>query len=479
MFYRSAHYFLYCVIYSPGWFTLIAVLRKCPLFPVLCDLFTWLIPTNHCFTEVPIISCTVKFIHLADSDWSLFYRSGNYFLYCVIYSPSWFSLIAVLQKCPLFPVLCDLFTQLILTDRCFTEVSIISCTVWFIHPADSHWLLFYRSVHYFLYCVIYLPGWFPLFPVLCDLFTWLILTDPCFTQLPTISCTVWFIHPADSHWSMFYTSAHYFLYCAIYLPGWLPLITVLQKCPLFPVLCDLFTQLILTDRCFTEVSIISDTVWFIYLADSHWSLFYRSAHYFLYCVIYSPSWFPLIAVLQKCKLFPVLFDLFTQLILTDRCFTQVPTISCTVWCIYPADSYWSLFYRSAHYFLYCVIYSPSWFSLIAVLHNCPLFPVLCDLFTQLILTDPCFTQVPNISCTVWFIHLADSHWLLFYRSAHYFLYCVIYSPGWFSLIAVLQKCPLFPVLCDLFTQLILTDCCFTEVSIISCTVWLIYLADYH
>ena len=207
----------------------------------------------------------------------------------------------------------------------------------------------------------------------------------------------------------------------IYSPGWFALIAVLQKCPLFPVVYDLFTWLIRTDRCFTEVPTISCTVWFIHLVDLHWSLFYRSAHYFLYCVIYSPGWFSLIAVLQKCPLFPVLCDLLTLLIRTDRCFTEVPTISCTVWFTYLVDSHWSLFYRSAHYFLYCVIYLPCWFALIAVLQKCPLFPVLCDLLTLLIRTDRCFTEVPTISCSVWFIYLVDSHWSLFYRSAHYFL----------------------------------------------------------
>ena len=364
----------------------------------------------------------------------------------MIYLPGWYSLIAGLQKCPLFPVLCDLFTWLILTDHCFTEVSAISCTMWFIHLVDSHWSLFYRSVHYFLYYVIYSPGWFSLiavlqkcqlFSVLCDLFTWLILTDLCFTEVSTISCIMWFIHLVDSNWSLFYRSAHYFLYCVIYSPGWFPLIAVLQKCPLFPVLCDLFTQLIPTNRCFTEVPTISCTVWFIHPADSYWSLLYRSVHYFLYCVIYLPGWFALIPVLQKCPLFPVLYDLFTWLIRTDHCFTEVPTISCTVWFIYLVDSHWSLFYRSTHYFLYYVIYSPGWFSLIAVLQKCPLFSVLCDLFTWLILTDLCFTEVSTISCIMWFIHLVDSHWSLFYRSAHYFLYYVIHLPGWFALIAVL------------------------------------------
>ena len=338
------------MIYSPGWFPLIAVLQKCPLFPVLCDLFTWLIPTHHCFTEVSTISCTVWFIYLADrcftevsaisctvwftylgdSHWSLFYRSFSYFLYYVIYSPGWFSLIAVLQKFQLFPVLCDLFTWLILTDRCFTEVSAISCTMWFIHLVDSHWSLFYG--------------------------------------VSAISCTMWFIYLVDSHWSLFYRSVRYFLYYVIYSPGWFALITVLQKCSLFPVLCDLFTWLILTDRCFTEVSAISCTMWFIHLADSDWSVFYRSVRYFMYCVIYSPGWFPLIAVLQKCPLFPVLCDLFTWLI--------------------------------------------------TVLQKYPLFPVLCDLFPWLIRTDRCFTEVSAISCTMWFIHLAESHWSLFYRSAH-------------------------------------------------------------
>ena len=298
------------MIYSPGWFSLIAVLQKCPLFPVLCDLFTWLILTDRCFTEVSAISCTVWFIHLVDSHWSLFYRSVRYFLYYVIYSPGWFWLIGVLQKCPLFHVLCDLFTWLIPTNRCFTEVSTFSCTVWFIYLADR-----------------------------------------CFTEVSAISCTMWFIPLVDSHRSLFYRSFSYFLYYVIYSPGWITLIAVLQKCPLIPILCDLFTWLILTDCCFTEVSAISCTMWFIYLVDSHWSLFYRSIRYFLYCVIYSPGWFSLIAVLQKCPLFPVLRDLFTWLIPTKRCFTEVSSISCTMWCIYLVDSHWSLFYRNVHNFL--------------------------------------------------------------------------------------------------------------------------------
>ena len=169
----------------------------------------------------------------------------------------------------------------------------------------------------------------------------------------------------------------------IYSPGWFSLIAVLQKCPLFPVLCDLFTWLILTDRCFTEVSAISCTVWFIHLVDSHWSLFYRSVRYFLYCVIYSPGWFPLNAVLQKCPVFPVLCDVFTWLIRTDRCFTEMSTISCSVWFTYLADTHWSLVYRSVRYFLYYVIYLPGWFSLITVLQKCPLFPVRYSVFISL------------------------------------------------------------------------------------------------